>query len=220
MLQNNQLVGFGATFSVSGAIGTPVGIGSLNKSSSSSTTATYTTTADILAGDLLVLADSSLTTGNITSVTVGVDSLTLGKRQQNGSGLLEVWYKENATAQASGVTVTITYSVATVYAISAIARVPSAATSSSLDQTVGGNSVPITTATLTYPNEVVFGAVGGFNITACTEDGAFTNLYFLTNASQVAMNIGYKSVSATTAVSYNPTITGSGSPAYAALSFH
>lgn len=212
-------VGF-MSASGSGPIGTPVGIGSLNKSTSSSITATFTTGANILAADLLVIAISTLGT-TVSSVSDGTNSFTLAKRQQNGGGTVEIWYKENATAVGSGATITVTFAGATFYCSAGLARVPTAATSSSLDQIQGGTALPITTATLTYAKEVVFGATGGYNFTSATEDAAFTNLYTISNGGQVSLSFGRKSVSATTAVSYQPT--GSlpdTTPCYAEATFH
>jgi hypothetical protein len=207
---------------VVGPIGTPVGIGSVNKSTTSQTTATFLTTGAISAGDLLVIAISTLQSSGagVASVSDGVNSFTRAVQQQNGQAFLEIWYCENASARASGVTVTVTMSVATLYCSAGLARVPGAQTTGSLDKAVPSTSLPVATGTLSSAPQVVFGAVGGFNFTSVTEDAAFTQLNNINNGGQVSLSFGYKAAAVTTTVSYNPTVTGSGGNlCYAVASF-
>jgi hypothetical protein len=205
-----------------GPIGTPVGIGSLNKDSSSALTAVITTTGNIVSGDLVVIAVSCLLSGSISSISDGTNSYALAgtAAASNGSGRVEIWYKGNCTAVSSGASVTVTFSGSTQYVSAGIARVPNAKVAP-LDKSANGTALPVATGVLSFADEVVFGAVGGFNFTGVSpESTGFTTIYTINNAGQVSGNFAYDAVGATTSVSYNPTVTGSGGNlVYAVASF-
>lgn len=106
----------------------------------SSNTITFTTTADILAGQHCVLGDSHYNLhGNIASVTVGSLSLSLDKRQAMGGNPVnvEIWSGRATSTISSGATVTVTYDTATTDAGIVVLDVFAGLTSSPVDQTAG-----------------------------------------------------------------------------------
>lgn len=70
------------------------------------------------------------------------------------------------------------------------------------------NSPTATTAALTQSNEIAIGVVAESSTGAITEDGSFTNVAQLTYATSRRVNVGYFTTTATTAVTYAPTLTG------------
>jgi hypothetical protein len=216
------------------AIGTPTSFGS-GSTGSNANHLTFTTTANIVAGNLLVIAISASAydesqTGVVSSISDGTNSYTKGiTGDANNSGDFvdaEIWYCQNASAVSSGATVTIdfTASVSGVYPgivargvqVSGVATTGAFDSASAVSSTPSGatNSPSVTSGTLSVANEIVFGVV-------CTQFGTFTEasgwttIDKTTTGGYTAIDFAYKIVSATTAQTYNPTITNS-TPYYVA----
>lgn len=194
-------------------IGTPQSLGT--GSASSGTTCTVTTGANIVAGDLAVVAvfiaaGSAIT---VSSISDGTNSYTKAINETAASGDLntELWYKNGAAAVSSGATITITISgSAAVVAIAA--HVSGVLTASSLDQTAvtnaAGTSNTATTGVTTQTPEIVFGAAGSNtnNMYNGATDGAssYTNLGGKTLASTSFVALDYIIIASLTSVAYTP----------------
>jgi hypothetical protein len=75
-----------------------------------------------------------------------------------------------------------------------------------------------TTNTLSQANELIVGMSGVFSANTFTEDGNFTNQAILTcGGDNIRLCVGTKIVASTTAVTYNPTLSGSTSWACLAI---
>jgi hypothetical protein len=191
------------------SIGTPQGLGS-NNAGPTVTSLAITTTAAINSGDLVVVAIgyNNINGGAVSTVSDGTNSYSKAVGTKNGNAGNEVWYKENATAVPSGSAITVTMQNSTNRLIIEAARVAGIVTSSSLDKTATGTTSAVSGA-LSQADELVIGTFGGWNVTAITEDAAFTNRYSIQQStSQVWENLAFKIVSATTSITYQPTITG------------
>jgi hypothetical protein len=200
------------------AIGTPASIGTAISGTTTVSTKTFTTNANIVAGDLVVVAIGYYNSGTspvaISSVTDGTNSYTQALSvTPSGSSpaTIALYYKENATAVGSGASLVVTWGSNTFAQGIVAARVTGIASASSLDvtqsATTGTNSPTVASGTLNSASEIIFGFLGGYNTSTYTEDGTFTNI------GQVAPNgdnasLAYQIVSATGSVTYAPTTTG------------
>src|SRR4051794_36646602 len=94
---------------------TPVSIGSSAPSVGAVSAFTFTTTADIRAGDLVVVAVgcASGTSSFPASISDGTNTYTQVGIQTSGARNGSLWYKENAAAVPSGATITITLNTPT-----------------------------------------------------------------------------------------------------------
>lgn len=194
------------------AIGTPASLGTNTVSGSTSSLA-ITTITGILSGDFVVVAISyNSATAIVSSVSDGSNTYAKAYGTKTGSGGLEVWYAANCSAVASSSSITITLSAAAAQMSIGAGRVPGV---SATPFDVGATSVTqttspsVSTGTLAQTGEIVFGAIGGFNITGITEDASFTRVFTPVGfGSQVPVGLAYKIVTAQTTVAYAPTLTG------------
>lgn len=203
-------------------IGTPASLGS--GQSSSSTTVTMTTSADIPAGSLVVVGVSFNKGSSIavSSVSDGTNSYTLARTSTWNAGpgrVLELWYKQNASAVSSGATITATANTSSSSNLNMIcaAYVTGVQTSSSLDAVNSTVYSPGTayasgsTGTLAQANEIAFGLAGGYtaaSATVVTEGSGFTQIVERQqgSGSQEFIHLARQIVSATTALNYQPSL--------------
>jgi hypothetical protein len=207
------------------AIGTPVSLGTQTTSGGSfnTNTITLTTSAAIVAADLVVvdiqIANTSVLT--VSSVSDGTNTYSKAVAQDNaGTDNHEIWYVANAAAKATSSTITVTMSGsgdssngATIEAF----RVTGITATTPLDQTQKQSattaSPTVTTGTLSQAVEIAFGASWRGNGTPTyTEASGFSNLV---NALTVGngngkASVAYQIVAATTALTYAPTWSTSG----------
>lgn len=198
-------------------IATPTGIGS-GIANSNAGSSTFNTGAGITAGGLLLFASTvqdAATANILTGVTVGVDTLAKVTNVQissAGDQSTELWFKENCSAQSSGVAVTATYAGAISFGVAiAAAQVPTGIkTASSLDASAVGPGTAITnptasTGALAQAKELIIGVFGSGG-SAITGDAAFTNIYNISNGNGFArLNFAYKIVASNSSVTYAPT---------------
>lgn len=201
------------------AIGTPTSLGSVTSASGNTSSIVITTTAAIAAGNLavVVIQVPSNTLITVSSVSDGTNSYSLAVAKNDGANFdHEIWYKENASAVASGASITATLSGATTggngYGAEAF-QVGGIVTSSSLDKTATQNAVTatpsVTTAALSQAIEIAIGASfcdGGTR--TYTEASGFTNLFNLTPGTALRVGVGYQIVASTSAITYAPTFSG------------
>lgn len=206
-------------------LGTPTSIGSA-ASSPAGSTITFTTSADIVSGNLAVIvvgwnANNIIT---VSSVSDGTNSYTRAIQIIHGTANtgLEIWYKENAAAVSSGATVTATMSGTAGGANAAIsgAQVSGVALSSPLDKTgsaQGTGNQSCSTGTLSQADEAIFGASITIGSPASyTAASGFTNLSQPnTNGTWVVCD--YQIVAATTTVSFAPNFASNASRNCAAV---
>ncbi len=197
------------------SVGTPVNIGSTSGAGT-----TVTTSAGILAGDLVVILTSGWNAPAVTSISDGTNSYTKAVADTTNGFRVEIWYKENAAAVSSGATVTITYGSAPTNSLVHVMRVPTAKLSGALDQTAhtGGTASTntVTTGALAQTNEVAFGIVTrNNNNSITTESAGFTNIDKQNGAAGLCMNMAYKLINGSlSAVTYAPTTSGSAGDSY------
>jgi hypothetical protein len=219
MLINSQLVGFGV---VDNILRAPETLGEINTAGNTAAIV-ITTAAAILSGDLVVvivqIPSNALRT--VTGVSDGTNTYTNvpGATINDGANFdLEFWYIANAAAVGSGASITATLSGATTgsngyagqaYRVSGVSAAPLDQDEEQLATTANPT---VTTGTLAQANEIAFGCsyqVGGNN--TATEDAEFTTLEATTAVGAVAgkVLVSYKITTATTALTYNPTWSGS-----------
>jgi len=206
------------------AIGIPTNnsIGSVVSPSGNTASITITTTANIVTGDLVVVAFAvaSNPLRTVSSVSDGTNTYTRAFAINDAGPFynLEVWYKENAAAVSPGASLTATLSGLTAgsngYGAAAF-RVTGILASGSLDKTATQAAVTsaptATTAALVQPVEIAIGASYTADSTRTyTEASGFTNLFNFVGGATSRIGIGFKIVSSAAAVTYNPTLSGSG----------
>lgn len=194
-------------------IGTPVSLGTAVPSGFTTTTS-VSISAGIQANDLVVvlLGPFDSTTGSVSSVSDGTNTYTQAvgaKSAGNGFGF-EIWFSANCSAVSSSTNVTATYSTS-VNMKMAVVRVPGALTVSPKDATASNTTASATpsvsTGALAQASEIVFGAVGcNSQSGAYTEATGFTNV-INSNTGNLFFGAGYKVVSSSSSVTYNPTLT-------------
>lgn len=201
-------------------IGTPTSLGSTTSASGNSVTCTITTTANLTAGNLLAVAVQipSNTLQTVSGVVAGTNVLSVAVAQNDGANYNnEIWYIGNAAFLASGSSIVVTFSAITTggngYGCEAM-QTSGIIKASPLDKTATQNtttaSPTVTTAALSQANEIAFGSSfqgGGPN--TYTEASGFTNLFNVNPGSLNRAGLGYKITTATTAVTYAPTFSGS-----------
>lgn len=204
-------------------IGTPTAFAA-NAVANNSVTGVFTfaTTSAITAGNLVCINSSvqdTATADAITSVTVGVDSLTntnAGQPSSGGDMRGETWCKANATAQSSGVTVTVTYNGAIAFGVAVatwqvsgiISVAPVDAGATALGPGTAITNPTVTSGALAQANSLVM-YFFDFSTSTPTPDAAFTTLHNFANGNGFAkLVVGWKIVAATTAVGAAPTQSG------------
>jgi hypothetical protein len=202
-------------------IGTPTTLGSAN--SNTANNLTITTTAAIVAGNLVTVALTYNTTGTqptTTSVSDGTNSYTKAEGNTSQKDTTEIWRVENAQAVGSGASLKVALSGNAQAILMCAAKVSGIAASSALDSAhannTGASSQPtVTTGTLGSTQEIVFAANGintqGGASETFTEDSGngFSTLYSFQNGNQFgALSLSYKIVSSGAAVTHSPTWTG------------
>lgn len=224
------MMSMGATSGVV-PIGTPQSLGTSNASVGAVSTTTLVTTANIVAGDLVVVCVNMNTNNSVTAASVsdGTNTYTkaIGSGLYGGVSEATLWIKANAAAVSSGATITITLSAATTGTLNGFAvcagrvtglvTIPTDKTSAG---TAGaGTSATTTTAVLSQANEIGWGG-GGMIAASGTYSSAsgFTNLNHTENlTSNTFAALDYKIVAATTAITYTPTWTVAGARAAAVI---
>lgn len=216
--------GFKGAAAAAAAIGTPVGLGSGSNSTIGGTTVALTLGTAIVAGDLVVVAIGSDhnpgSSGVVSSVTDGTNTYTLAGTAKGTSAQasVELWYCANCAAVASG-SITATFG-ATIQSgrskMIAAARVTGVAIASALDKsansTASGTTPTVSTGTLAQANEIIFSVDFTLSTTSgytVSTSGAFTSLYYFQTATD-SLGFVYKTVSATTSITNNPTWAGNG----------
>ncbi len=206
------------------SIGTPTSIGT-NSLLTGAVNPTVTTSANIVAGNLLVLVISQNYGGGQTPVSCtacsdGTNSYTRAVSALNTSGstALDIWYFANAQAVGSGATITITLGTNTnVTGIEIAAyQITGIVTSSPLDKTnsqVNSSTPSVATGTLTQAVEIIFGGcgLGGTSPSGLNESANFTQLYnHRTSSNTIWLDVGYDIVASTASVAYAPGPVGTG----------
>lgn len=196
-------------------IGTPVSLGSGTATIGASTVSLTLGTA-IVANDLVVVAigwDNN-PVGSVSSVTDGTNTYALAgtARGASAQGDVELWYKANATAVASGtITATLSGTIAAGRSGSMIAARVTGVDSTPLDKSANSTATTATptvsTGTLSQANEIVFGAdflsTFPFSYTPSTSS-AFTQIgSTVVTVDQLAFV--YRTVSSTSSVTNAPT---------------
>lgn len=196
------------------AIGTPTLVGT------SITSGSLTTTANIIAGSLVVLAVSVFNT-TVTAVSDGTNSYTQALGTEANSRYGALWYKANAQAVASGATVTITLGTAG-KGMAAVMAQTSGFGATPFDTTGAGASNPtsgisnapsVTTGTLSQTSEIIFGVTSGGQSGAptYTESANFSPIgnAINTGGNEAYCWLSYDIVSSKVAVTYAPSLSGS-----------
>lgn len=209
----SALLGRAPLASVSAAaIGTPT-LFAFGGSASSETTTTFTTIANIVAGNLAVIGIGGVNSGAISSVTDGTNAYT--KALNRGTGFYgELWYCADAQAVSAGATITVTSGASFVTIIAA--QVSSVASASPFDSsgvgalnpTSGNSNAPsVTTGSLSSTNEIIFGvtALNGNNVTY-TESSGFSTLKTEQGGYFNSIILSYQIVSALSPVTYAPSL--------------
>lgn len=210
--QSVMFPGPGISFSTSTPIGTPATLGFVGPSGSVSSIA-LTASAAIQSADLVVCGiqyDSA--SQSVSSISDGTNSYAKILRETAGStATVELWYKANATAVASP-TITATLSGAIGTPAMQCGRV-SGVQSTPLDQSNGatgsGTTASVATGTLAQANEIAWGYMMGRGTFTETPPGSWTNINHGNSANPQTSALDSITVAATTAVTYNPTMSGS-----------
>lgn len=208
-------------------IGTPTAIISPANGTApgSGLTLTFTTTAAIAAGNLVVfaLASNTINTASLSSVTDGTNTYSKAVGVSTaGPSDVEIWYCANAAAVAAGATITATYNTASGNGTyqAAACQVSGIATTSALDKTTSASStsspssLSMTTAALASANEIVFGFAMEVSTSTATYNAAsgFTNFAKMGAAgtTNIFSGLDYDIVSSSSAVTYGPSWATSG----------
>jgi hypothetical protein len=197
------------------AIGTPVALGS-NSDNSTTTTKVVTTVANINAGDLVLCVWTSNNTLTPTFADSGaVNVYTVVSPNSSGANSVVYAYVANASAVASGGTITATYASTaarkgmTCVAVSGIATanardtLPASTTTSFTTTTTATN---INTGALTNPKNILFAGVnttGGTNFGTLTPPGNW--LEAVAFDSQVSIRLDYQITTSPSSVGWAPT---------------
>lgn len=218
MAQNGPIIGPKPLPFANLAIGVPQSLGT-----SSVNGATMTTSAPILANNLVIVCTWGESSGAPTAVSDGTNTYTEATSFLVGSTEpSSMWYKANAAAVTSGATITVTYSASITDNVMTAYQVANIQTVSPLDKTAAnGNgssgTSTATTSTLSQKNEIAAGCSGGAAASALAYNGASGFSQINNKIISLFGTAGdYEIVTATTAVSYSPSWSG-GSPASAAL---
>jgi len=221
----DDTITFAIAIKPSNGIGAPISIGTpTNISGGTASSYTFTTNANIVAGDLVVLSimiDDLTTAANVSTVSDGTNTYSRAVQRQDATNAvdIEIWYKSGAAAVSSGATITVTLSAATAGAAVGIQgfRITGIASTGALDKTnsaqgLGGTTPSYSTGTLAKANEIIIAATNttSTTLTNYNPGAGFTNA-ISTNIgpNNFEMTLDYDIVDTTTAVTYAPTWTGS-----------
>jgi hypothetical protein len=198
------------------AIGTPTSLGTAIAGTTAASSKVFTTNAAIVAGDLVVVAIGWYSSGGFTVSGVvdsgSTNSYVSAVSVSSGGGIpsgVALYYVKNATALASGGTITVTWSGSVASQSIMAYRVTGIDTVSPLDKTstaasASGGDLSVATGTLGQANEIIFGAAGGYNVGTYTESSGFTSLA-QNSPSGNLLALAYDIVSSTSSVTYAPT---------------
>lgn len=199
------------------AIGTPTAIGQ-NSTSSAASSLAITTTAAVPAGAMIVLEIANHNSASVvpSSVTDSAGNTYTLISSINSSAVSETLaYALNATALASGSTITITFPSAR-NAAAAAYYVTGIATASAVDQqasnTTGSSATPSVgpTSATTQADELIIGLFGYSNSRTFTPGSGYTALATVESTGTVRGTTGeYKIVSATGAQTADGTFNSS-----------
>lgn len=197
-------------------IGAPRSLGSNTHTGSGLTTTTITTTANINAGDAVVVFFAVSDNGAVKVISSISDGSANAYGQivgtsntANAAG--EFWGAGNSGFIASGATITITHSstssVSANIAVGAVA-IAGLLLASSVDKTnsaSGTSNPPVSTGVLSQANEIVLGQ----SVRPAAYSGAagFTTMFNITNGN-VVLAAAYQIVASTASVTYTPSWTG------------
>lgn len=196
------------------AISTPTSLGS-GTSSGAGVTTSLNYSASVPAGALVVveMSNSNLLTYTTLTDTCGntFSAITAAGNNVANNNVVALWYKENATACASGQTLTGTSSVGTANRTIAAVYVTGIIASGSLDKSANGTSgsgVPsIATGTMAQANEIIIGATTSNGTITASSSAAFTQSLTATPPNS---DMEYRIVAATTTQNFAPTTASSG----------
>lgn len=196
------------------AIGTPVSLG-FEAPSGTVTTISLVAAANILAKDLVVVGfqydDAVASTGS--SVSDGTNTYTkiLRAIKATNVGVTELWFCANCIAVTSP-TITVTMSAGTVTPAMQAGRVSGVAVVP-LDQSASaqgtGTTPSVTSGTLSQAKEIAFGYCMGRNTFTETPPAGWTELNIGDSQNPQTSFLDYIIVNATTALTFNPTISAS-----------
>ena len=193
-------------------ISTPVQIGAA-ASGASTTTLVITTTTASPAGAAIILGIGFVNVATtVTSVTDSAgNTYTVGTLASGSNTRGYFAFSANTLALASSGTITITFAVAVTLkgagAVSVVGLSSAPADTEGAGATGTSTAPTITSATLGQRDEIVFGLVvvnNGFADTFTEASGFSSDTAAL--VSGIAVRSGYQIVSATTAVTYAPTL--------------
>jgi hypothetical protein len=147
----------------------------------------YTTTADIKAGSLVVIAHALNSTNSVTVSSISDGTNTYTKATSATSTLTdnEIWYKSNAAFVASGGSITVTFSATTGNAADGggiiAAQVSGVVPISAIDQVGTNTSTSGATLTVTVPaigsaKEIIFGAGASSGSTTYNPSAGYANV--------------------------------------------
>lgn len=191
----------------------PTAIGSNSAASTSTTTLVITTTADAAPGTLNVVIGASTSNLNFTVTDSAGNTYTCNTALVVGSTHYRDCYTFVTNDLASGQTITLTFAAGTSNKIGA-AYNESGATR--VDQEGAGAASTTTTPTITsstlgYSNELIFGylavVAGGSDgaITASTSD-AYTAINTVSLATNLRLYMAYRTQASNTATTFAPTL--------------
>jgi hypothetical protein len=194
------------------SIGTPVSLGTSGGTGGTEPIIALTTSAAIVAGDLVVVTISNSSGATITSVTdspslVVNNTYTRATSGTNGTQESEIWFCVNCSALASGSTITATGSTTLTSAAIGAVRIPGGL--SALDVNPAGigstTATPtISTGALASSNqEIVFGSLFINGTPTVTEGPGFSTIF--SNTSAGTLHLASKIVNSTASVAYSPT---------------
>lgn len=203
------------------AIGTPVSIGSLSSGTAGSSSYSLTTTAAVVAGDLVVVVfeyDGN-TALSVSSVSLGGCTFQQAVASSSGTSMAALWYAMNCPGVASGSTLTVNLSTTAGGASPAIgihaARVTGIIGTGALDsgntahQETTTSTPSVATGTLSRSAEALFGFAYNQNVAVTyTEASGFSTLS--SNTTNGQGRLSYKVVAANSAVTYAPSWSSSG----------
>ena len=193
-------------------ISTPVQIGATANGTSATTLVITTTTASPAGAAIIVAIGFANFATTVTGVTDSAgNTYTIGTLASGTNTRGYFAFSANTLALASSGTITITFAGAVTIkgacAVSVVGLSSAPADTEGAGATGTSTAPTITSAALSQPDEIVFGLTvinNGFTDTF-TEDGNFTS-DTVAKASGIAVRSAYQIVSATTAVTYAPTL--------------
>lgn len=204
-------------------IGTPASLGSAANGAVGAGvgSVSMTTTANIVAGDLVVVGVAFGTNSSSLAASMSDGTNTYTKADTTGlfsASELSLWYCANAAAVASGASITCTLSVATSGTGNAVAMEAARVTSLGgvpLDKVAHNSniasptSVTATTAALTLAPELSIGVAVALGSASYSGASGFTNLINVSDGVSSRIALDYQQTSSTAAVAYAPTYNAS-----------